>query len=311
MIDSYIYLFLGFVALFVGGEMLIRGAVGMSARLRVSTLIIGSTVVAFGTSMPELTVSLSAVMMGSSDISVGNVVGSNVANIALVLGVTIMIFPLRIERGTMLFEWPMVILGSAVLFLLAFDFQLSRFDGFVLLTILVFYLIKNFQSARASRRETRGMELPGLHMSLWKGIFLVAAGIGALVFGSQWLVDGAVDIARVYGVSERVIGISLVAFGTSLPELATSVIAAFRKQHDISVGNLLGSNIFNICCILGITSAFQPIPVSPATLDTDFIWMVIIAFAILPFFLYDSKLKRWEGLLLFAAYCWYIISEFI
>ncbi|MFQ5335996.1 MAG: calcium/sodium antiporter, partial [Flavobacteriales bacterium] len=266
--------------------------------------------VSFGTSAPELFVSITAALNGSPDIAMGNVVGSNIANIGLVLGITAMLFPLVIDRNSVVIDWPAMMISSLIFIAFAWDYEITRIEGsclFVILILFIFFLIRNSHKAMMSNGEEKGhLHASPVKSHILKHILMVAAGCCALVLGAHLLVDNAIVIARTYQVSERIIGITAIAFGTSLPELATSCIAAFRKQTDISVGNLIGSNIFNILAIIGITTMVKPMQhINAGILQTDMVWMIGIAAILFPLLFFGKKLSRWEGGILFISYIAY------
>ncbi len=313
---SVVYIILGFILLVVGGEFLVRSSVAISLKLKLSRMVIGLTVVSFATSAPELLVSLQAALDGFSDISLGNVIGSNIANIGLVMGITAMISPLLIDREFYRFNWPVMMLFSLALFyFLSTEDMLSRPEGIVLMVAIVLYLFLLIRRARRKPELQPEDVNPNLQVaSNFKIILWLAIGGAALYFGSEFLVSGAVDLASALGVSERVISVTMIAIGTSVPELAASVIAAMKKEEAISLGNLIGSNIFNIGLVLGITAFVQPIAVkSSEILSSDIFWMIGIAFILIPLALLPKRhsLNRWKGLLLFAGYAVFISLAFL
>lgn len=297
----------------VGGEFLVRSSVALSFKLKLSKLVIGMTVVSFATSAPELLVSLQAALDGSSDISLGNVIGSNIANIGLVLGITAIISPLLVDKDFYRLNWPMMMLMSVLLYVfLKNDDYLSLMEGvlfIVMLTIFLVVLIKD------SRRKTK-VNLDEVDDSLketsnFKIILWLLIGAAALYFGSEWLVKGAKDLASAVGVSEYAISVTVIAIGTSVPELAASVIAALKKEKAISLGNLIGSNIFNIASVLGLTAIIKPIAVNPNTpeiLSTNIFWMIGFAAVLIPLVFLPKRyeLGRLKGFLLFGAYLIFI-----
>lgn len=312
MLVQYLLLILGFVILLGSGSLLVRAGVSIANKLKISPLVSGITVVALGTSAPELFVSLGAALNGSPDIAIGNVVGSNISNIALVLGVTAIILPLPVIKNTVRFDW-FVMFGASLLFLLfAFtDSQIIWWEGIILISILVWYLSYSIYNSRKAKYEVDS-ETQYNYSWLTSIILMAVASVG-LYFGADLLVENAQTIARAMGVSERVIGVTIIALGTSLPELATSVIAAFKKELDISVGNILGSNIFNILGVLGITSLIKNISIDPSILSFDIHVMIFLAFSLLLLLLIPVRyvLQRWNGLVLFILYLTYVFSVFI
>ena len=313
---SILFVLIGLTLLVVGGEFLVRASVALSFKLNLSKMVIGLTVVSFATSAPELLVSLQAAMDGFSDISLGNVIGSNIANIGLVLGITAMIGPLAIDKDFYKFNWPVMMLLSMLLYvLLANDDLLTRLDGAILLGALVVYLVLLIRRAR----KQAGVDVEEVDDTLssttnFKMIVWLLIGGVALYGGSELLVMGAVDIAKSLGVGERVIAVTMIAVGTSVPELAASVIAAMKQEKAISLGNLIGSNIFNIASVLGLTALVQPVIVKSAeVLTNDIFWMLGFALVLLPLAFFPKKLQigRAKGFLIFAAYAVFIALTFI
>lgn len=300
-------LLIGGLALLVGGaEWLVRGAVRVALLLRVPAGIVGLTVVAAGTSLPELFVSVSAALRGAPDLSTGNVVGSNIYNIALILGLSALVQPLVTDRPTVRYDWPVVLVAALALWGLGADGRLGRLDGLLLFgghLAYVAWLVRRAHVDRVDESEGGG-SLPGALL----GILL---GLVALTFGSRLLIDGATSIAEAFGVSQRVIGLTIVGVGTSTPELATSVIAAWRGQNDIAIGNVLGSNIFNILFILGASAVVTALPVHPGLLASDIPWMLGITILLLPLLLTGHRIVRAEGMLLLgvaAAYTAFLLN---
>lgn len=307
---SILFIVIGLTLLVVGGEFLVRSSVALSFKLKLSKMVIGLTVVSFATSAPELLVSLSAALDGFSDISLGNVIGSNIANIGLVLGITAIISPLTIDKDFYKLNWPvMMLLSVGLYFVLQSGNILDRTEGIALLLLLGVYLWLLIYNARKSKKNTvEVVEEVDDALSLVSNfkiiIWLLIGGI-ALWGGSELLVKGAVDLASKMGVSERVIAVTMIAVGTSVPELAASVIAALKKEKAISLGNLIGSNIFNIASVLGITAIIQPIEVkSTQVLGSDIFWLLGFAAILIPLAFIPKKfeLGRYKGILLFVAY---------
>jgi len=299
----------GLVLLVFSGKYLVVGGVQLSTYLRLSPLVIGMTVIAFGTSAPELIVSVQAVFQGLPDIAVGNVVGSNIANIALVLAITAMILPIPVKSKTLLKDWLVMMIASVLLVLFVFDDTLANWEGIILIVILILYII---HSMRSYQSKIDPDSIPEHPMKLWLVLLIIGLSSLGLAFGSDILVKGASQIASNFGISEKIISISLIAFGTSVPELATSVIAAMKKQTDISIGNIIGSNIFNILAVLGISSSLKKIYIVDffKVYMFDFLVMIFLsAFLILLLIpLKNGLLTRWKGLLLFVLYCTYMYS---
>lgn len=309
---TFLSLIAGLVLLVIGAELLVRGASRLAARLGIPPLIIGLTVVAFGTSSPEMAVSVQAALKGSGDIAIGNVLGSNIFNILLILGLSALIVPLVVSRQLVRLDVPVMIGASLLAFALALDQSLGRLDGLLLFAGILVYTGALIVLARKEPQPTAlpddAAALPsGPRTWLLDGL-LIAAGLGLLVLGADWLVQGAVTLARALGLSELLIGLTLVAAGTSLPELATSLLAALRGERDIAVGNIIGSNIFNLLAVLGLAAALSPTPisVSPTALAFDFPVMLAVAVACLPIFFANYRISRGEGLLFLLYYCAYV-----
>ncbi|WP_108867984.1 calcium/sodium antiporter [Aquimarina aquimarini] len=316
MITSIFYVIIGLILLVVGGEFLVRSSVALSFRLKLSRMVIGLTVVSFATSAPELLVSIQAALDGLSDISLGNVIGSNIANIGLVLGITAIIGPLAIDKDFYKFNWPVMVLLSFALYLvLENDGVLTRIEGMMLTLSLLVYLIILIRRARkASTVEVEEVDDSLEKTSNFKIVIWLLIGGSALYFGSELLVKGAETIAVNMGISEGVIAVTLIAVGTSVPELAASVIAALKQEKAISLGNLIGSNIFNIASVLGITSLIQPIAVKDETLmNVNIYWMLGFAMVLLPLAFVPKRmvLGRTKGILIFGAYCVFIALVFL
>ena len=301
---NFLVLIAGLVLLVFCGDWLVRGGVSLAKRFHVSPLVIGVTIVSLGTSAPELVVSLNAALTGHPDISIGNVVGSNIANIALVLGVTAMILTIPVKRKTIWFDWSVMLLATLLFFLLGKDLVLSQIEGALFVALLAAYIVYSLVSSRKEMKANKPE--PGAYNAL-TSIVIVLISIGGLVGGSKLLVMGASNIALNLGISERIISISVIAFGTSVPELATSVMAARRRELDISVGNLIGSNIFNVFGILGVTATVTDIPINLRTIDFDWFWMIGICLLLFIFMLpvKHAKITWWKGLVLLLVYVAY------
>lgn len=303
--ETVLLFILGLVMLVTGGEMLIRGASRMAVSFGISPLVVGLTVVAFGTSSPELAVTTSSALQGKPDIGVGNVVGSNICNVLLILGISAAIAPLAVARRILRLDVPLMIGLSVLVYVLGFDGAITRLEGGLLFAGLILYTVWTVvQSRRENLNGENILDTPQGKPKLWVDIVLVVAGLGLLVAGSDWLIDGAVAAARMLGVSELIIGLTVVAIGTSLPEIAASVIASLRGERDIAVGNVIGSNIFNIMSVLGFSSLVSPesIPVSQAALNFDIPVMIASAVACFPVFLAGFIIKRWEGMVFLGYY---------
>lgn len=312
---AYFFLIVGFLLLIFSGDFLVKGAVSIALKFQLSTLVIGMTIVSFGTSAPELLVSIEAALGGHPDISIGSVVGSNISNIALILGITALVFPIAVSKATLRVDWPMMMLSTLLFAGLVLDGELSSLEGVLFLAFLIgfiWWLIYSNRKSNSTPSISDGVNEDDKKIPLWKGIGLVAIGALGLVFGADLMLKGAVDIAREYNVSERIIGLTIVAFGTSLPELITSCVAAFRKEADISIGNLIGSNIFNILAILGITSIIHPISVSDSIINSDNYILLGITFLVFPLMYFGKKISRLKGLVLllvYLTYLFYLISQ--
>lgn len=310
---DYVFVFLGLILLVVGGEFLVRSSVALSFKLHLSKMVIGLTVVSFATSAPELLVSLQAALNGFSDIALGNVIGSNIANIGLVLGITAIISPLAIDKDFYKLNWPvMMLLSIALYFILKSGMQISRSEGVALLLVLfvyLFVLIKRAKKQRGAEPVEDSIDDGLSKVSNFKIVIWLLIGGVALYGGSELLVKGAVSLAEGFGISQRIIAVTMIAVGTSIPELAASVIAALKKEKAISLGNLIGSNIFNISSVLGITAIIQPIAVkSTEVLTSDIFWMMGFAAVLIPlaFLPKQFELGRKRGILLFVAYAVFI-----
>jgi cation:H+ antiporter len=302
---DYLYLLIGLIGLFVGGEALVRGSASVARRMSVSPLVIGLTVVGFGTSMPELLVSVQAALRGVPDIAVGNVVGSNTANILLILGLTSLVWPIRIAVASLRRDTAFMIASALLLVPLFALGNIGRMAGLVLVAGLIAYLIWTFLTAQQDAVEE---EFTTKEPSIAVSLLWVAIGLLALLFGARFLIDGAVSVSRSFGVSEAFIGLTIVAVGTSLPELATSLVAAFRGQSDIAIGNVIGSNIFNVLGILGATALIAPIPVAGRFLTFDLPVMIAASLVLAALLLTRPKIGRGVGALMLAGYAVYVFA---
>lgn len=310
----------GILVLVGGGELLVRGAVKIALRFHISTLVVGMTVVSFGTSAPELLVSMEAMFTGHPGIAVGNVVGSNIANLALVLGLTAIIFPIEVDKNSVRVDWPMLMISTVLVFaFMWWNYDASNIaanasyinwvNGVFMVSLLVgfsYFLIWKSRKKTKARHAEMDEEPEEPTSSLVKDVLFVIVGSAALSYGAHLLVDGASGLADVLGISDYVISVTIVAFGTSLPELMTSVVAAFKRHSDLSVGNLIGSNIFNILGILGVTAIFKEIPISMHVLTNDMWWVLGITLLALPMMITRKRISKLEGSLLFGIYCLYI-----
>ncbi|OGZ83645.1 MAG: sodium:proton exchanger [Candidatus Staskawiczbacteria bacterium RIFOXYD1_FULL_39_28] len=311
MIISYIFLVVGFLALLKGADFLVDGASSVAKKLGISSLVIGLTIVAFGTSAPELIVNIFASLQGNTDIAIGNILGSNIANILLILGISAVIFPLSVTSGTVWKEIPLSLLAIAVMGILANDMlidkngfsAITRIDGLILISFFIIFLYYTFGISKVDPGEGPSIKTT----SSWVSFFKIIFGLVALTIGGKLIVDSAVAIASAFGVSQALIGLTIVAVGTSLPELATSAMAAYRKQSDIAVGNIVGSNIFNIFWILGANAVINPLPFS-SFLMRDVIATIIATLALF-FVMFIGKkhvIERWQGFVFILLYAGYI-----
>ncbi|GAB5524037.1 MAG: calcium/sodium antiporter [Roseivirga sp.] len=313
MVLDIVILLIGLATLILGGDVLVRGASRMALRFNVSTLVVGLTIVAFSTSAPEMLVSLSAALKGVPDFAMGNVVGSNISNLALVLGVASLIGFIPVNRITTRRDWPVTFAASILLYLFILDGSLVRWEGIVLFSLLITYIVYLIIYTKKDQIKL-DVDLPESNedpFDKFKDLFLIALGGACLYFGSDWFIESAEKLASGLGISERIIGLTVLALGTSLPELITSIVAARKGETDLAMGNLLGSNIFNILSILGVTSIVKTLPVNEAILKGDMIWMLILTFGILPLMVFRKRLGTVSGIILltfYAVYMYVILS---
>ena len=311
-------LVLGLLLLTAGAEFLVRSASRLASAAGISPLVVGLTVVAYGTSAPELVVSIQATLDGQPDLALGNVVGSNIFNVLFILGVSAMIVPLRVSQQLIRFDVPLMVFLSFMVLLFAVDGRIGRFDGLILTSGLIVYTISAIVTSRRERADITAEYAAafglaangfGIRATLANAALLVA-GLGLLILGSRWFVAAAVIIARNIGVSELLIGLTIVAAGTSLPEVATSILAAVRGERDIAVGNVVGSNLFNIMAVLGISGLISAdgVAVSQAAFRLDIPVMIAVAVACMPIFFTGHLIARWEGVLFLGYYCAYTAS---
>jgi len=306
MLMTALTLVAGLALLIWGADVLVKGASRIAAGFGISPLVVGLTVVAFGTSSPELAISVSSAFEGKADIAVGNVIGSNIFNVLFILGVSALITPLVVSKQLVKWDVPIMIGVSVLAFVLAMDGRISTLEGSVMFAGLLVYIVSLIRMGKATGEEGEAIE-GGPHWAVNVG--LIVFGVALLVLGSQWLVSAAVTIATAMGVSELVIGLTIIAAGTSMPEVATSVVAAIRGQRDIAVGNVVGSNIFNILSVLGLTAIVAPggLAVSAAAINFDFPVMLAVAVACLPIFFSGYVIERWEGALFLGYYVAYTV----
>lgn len=318
---TYILFILGFVLLIKGAAFLVDGASSIAKKLKISDLVIGLTIVAFGTSAPELFVNLFAAFKGNTDIAIGNIIGSNIVNMFFILGLAAVIYPLKVGKGTVWKEIPLSLLAAVLVLIMANDGfvdglsfnQLTRSDGLVFIAFFVIFLYYTFGIAKSEAGDDTQQESSTKHYSLFASIGLIIAGLIGLVLGGQWIVNGATKIAASLGLSDALIGLTVVAIGTSLPELATSAVAAYKKNVDIAVGNVVGSNIFNIFWILGLSSVIQPLPFSPG-LNFDLVVTCLASMMLFVWMFLGKKhtLERWQGvifMLIYIVYTGVVISR--
>lgn len=320
MVLNLLLCLIGFLLLYYGAEWLVKGSSGLARRLGITPIVIGLTVVAFGTSAPELVASISFAIEGSSMIAVGNVIGSNICNIALVLGLAALFHPITGSRAIVRREIPIMLCISLYLLFISLDSRLGRIDGATLFTGVIIYTLINYRIAM--KGLTRGENISsveykpafeeiGYVSSLPRQIIFIIVGIAGVVAGAEVVVYSAKKIMYALGVSEKFVGLTIVAFGTSLPELATSVVAAIRKEMDISIGNLVGSNVFNILSVLGVVSIIRPIPIPGGFIQSGLIidYLVMMLTSVLPWFMMRKTLtvSRFDGIILLLCYTGYII----
>ena len=309
---NLLFVVLGLILLILGGNWLLKSAVGFSLRLQIPKIVIGMTVVSFATSAPELIISIKSALDGHADIAFGNVIGSNIANLGMVLAITILISTISVEKSFYKTDWPVMMISSLLLYgFIAFDGVLQSYEGIILLSLLLIflvYLLRFQKTAVVDEMLEDDVELP-----LYKVVIYLVIGGVALWGGSELLIDGAVGMAENFNISERIIGITIVSVGTSIPELSASIIAVLKKEKAISLGNLIGSNIFNILAVLGITSIITPITISDQGLLTnDIFWMLGVSLLVFPlvFAPVRMKLSRKEGLILLSLYVVFMIGMF-
>lgn len=311
LIVSIIKLVIGFVLLVKGADLFVDGSSSVAKKFHIPSVVIGLTIVAFGTSAPELAVSMSAALKGSNDIAIGNVVGSNIFNTLVVLGASAAITPIAVEKGIIKKDYPLSIFAAALLAILSLDIlfgadtmTISRVDGIILLVCFAFFLYSTIKSALSGKTEAEEEEIKNI--PIWKSLLFIGIGLAGIVWGGDLSVEGAKEIARFFGLSEALIGLTIVACGTSLPELVTSVIAAKKGESDIAVGNVVGSNIFNIFLIIGASATILPMNVSSSYV---FDMAVLVATMIIPFIVIakTKKVSRAQGLIMIAAYVAYTI----
>jgi cation:H+ antiporter len=310
VIVPYIYLLVGLAVLILSGNWLVTGSVQIARHFKISTLVVGLTIVAFGTSAPEMFISVGAALKGVHDIALGNVIGSNIANIGCILAIVVIISPIKIRNKSIGIDYLVMFLMIVLLFIFGFNGRISLFEGIILVLLLLTYIIWSVVKSRKS------VDSKKIEPAAIKPIFaalMILASVAGLYFSSEWFVEGARRIAVQWGVSDRVIAVSIVAVGTSMPELISSLIAAIRKETDLSIGNIIGSNIFNIAGVLGVTAVVRPIIIGNHSLFiSDMIWLfgisIVLLLVMLP--LSRGKINRWEGCLMLLIYAVYMFILF-
>lgn len=315
---DYVLLLVSLAILIFCAELLVRGAVGVATKFHISSLVIGMTVVSFGTSAPELIVSIQGALSGHSDVSVGAAVGSNIANITLILGISALIFPIIVTKSSLYRDWPMMMLASVLFYVFALDNVLVWEEGlsmFLILALYIFWIINKSRKKGLQEISIEDVdEVVGKvkNTPLWRNLLLVVLGCAGLVFGADILLDSVINIATSHGVSEKMLSLTVVALGTSFPELITSAVASFKKESDLSVGNLIGSNIFNLLGILGLTALIDDVGVSPSMLHFDTYCMLFVSLLIFPLMYFSSRLGRTKGAflaLLYISYIFYTVHK--
>jgi len=314
LLAQYIFAIIaGFIVLVWGADRFVYGAAGTARNIGVSTLVIGLTIVGFGTSAPEILVSVIAALDGNPGIAIGNALGSNIANIGLVLGATALVSPLLVSSKILKREFPIMLFAMAVVLFLVYDLQLGWIDGLILLSGIVAFTVWLIKISRSKDKDTTLLhefesEIP--HIPLKNALLWTAAGLALLLVSSQVLVYGAVNIAKYFGVSDLVIGLTIIAIGTSLPELATSIMSAIKKEHDMAIGNIIGSNMFNLLAVLGIPAIISsPIPLATEVITRDYMMMLGLSIALFLFaygFKGPGRINRFEGSLLLLGYFGYM-----
>lgn len=309
MLINSLLLVIGLLLLYYGSEWLVSGSSSVAILYSIRPIVIGLTIVAFGTSAPEFLVSLFASSSGESGISIGNILGSNVINIALVLGASILVKPITIRKGVVYRELLFMVLVSIGFWAMCLDGVIDFFNGIILVCLLILFLIYGFFTAKKDDFEDNGFEISG-NKAIAKNVLMILAGISFLCIGAHWVVENAVAIAESFHVSKTFIGLSIVAFGTSIPELATSVVAAKKEESSIAIGNVVGSNVFNICMVMGIVGLINPIHVEKSLNHFEFPFMVMVSIALLVFFKWQRRLERRHGLFLIASFILYIAGSY-
>lgn len=317
MIVDFVWLTIGLALLIFGGDFLVKGAVGLALSKNISPLIIGMTIVSFGTSAPEMLVCINAALQpGDANLmSMGNIVGSNIANLSLVLGATALVARIPVENQSIKQDWPILFFSSLIFILFCWDLQVVWWEGMLLfMGVIVFTL---FMIWKNKNKGDVAVDLPEVDLpdisnadnlkKIWlKNIGFLALGIVGLFYGADWLLSSATNIALTFGVSPYIIGVTILAVGTSIPELTTSIIAAYKKETEIALGNLIGSNIFNILAVVGLTSMISPMKLTQSAFNYDMMWMLAIAVIIFPFMIWKKIIQRWMGVILVLVYGCYV-----
>jgi len=311
---AIIQLVAGFVLLYFGGDWLVNGGVALARRYRISSLVIGMTIVAFGTSAPELLVSMMSSIKGSAGIAMGNVIGSNIANIGLILGLTALLCPIPTQNRKVSANGLVMILASLLVLVFSLNNGLSRVEGLVLFAGIILFTVLSIRLGRTKKEDAiTDTETQVKEMSVLAALMLIALSCAMLAFGADFMVDGATTVAQALGVSDKVIGLTVVALGTSLPELAASIAAAIKKEMDISIGNIIGSNIFNLMCVLGVSASIRPIQFDYTQYRMDFVIMMAFSAGLIILiqpWKAQGRLSRISGIIIFAAYVIYAWSLF-
>ncbi len=309
---EYLELLGGLILLLASGEALVKGAVGIARRFNLSPLVIGMTIVAFGTSAPELLVCLQAALSGHPDLAVGNVIASNIANLGLVLGLTALIFPIPVNRNSLRIDWPMMMITLVVFYIFAWDGTLDMIEGVIFvvwLLVFMFWLIRKSGKTEAALAEE---EIKNERMgSVYRNLLFLGLSCFGLIVGADYFLSGATQIAINFQVPDRIIAVTIVALGTSLPEVITSVVAAYRKHTDIAIGNLVGSCIYNLLGILGVTAIVKSIAINPTMMNIDYWWMIGVSVAMFPIMIIFKKFNRLSGIFFLSIYVVYILFVLI
>lgn len=314
MIVDFVWLTVGLALLIFGGDFLVKGAVGLALSKNISPLIIGMTIVSFGTSAPEMLVCINAALQpGDANLmSMGNIIGSNIANLSLVLGATALVASIPVEKASIQQDWPILFVSSLIFIVFSWDLEVVWWEGIILfigvIAFTIFMIWKNKNKGNVVV-DLPIQDLPETSKSkniLFKNIGFLAIGIVGLFYGAEWLLSSATNIALAFGVSPYIIGVTILAVGTSIPELTTSVIAAYKKETEIALGNLIGSNIFNILAVVGLTSIISPMKLTQSAFNYDMMWMLAIALLIFPFMIWKKLIQRWMGLILVLVYSCYV-----